>query len=76
MYSCTPFHISKPLVKFFQRKHTESKKSDKTQNTELLSANKPHTIAEELTLPSALDMVSTMIDEKNTEKIEGGPSLQ
>lgn len=34
---------------------------------------KPHTIAEELTFPSASDMVSTMMDEKSTEKLKAVP---
>ncbi len=34
---------------------------------------KPHTIAEELKLPSAIDMVSTMIDEATASKLKAIP---
>lgn len=34
---------------------------------------KPHTIGEELILPTALDMVSVMIDEKSTAKLKSVP---
>lgn len=35
--------------------------------------NEPHTIAERLILPSAIDMVSTVLDEKSAEKLKSIP---
>jgi len=38
-----------------------------------VKCNKPHTIAEELVLPAALDLVSTMIEESAVQKLKAVP---
>lgn len=42
----------------------------------MLTAKTPHTVAEELILPAALDMVSVMLEYTNAAKNENYPSVQ
>jgi len=42
----------------------------------IAQCKKPHTIAEQLILPTALDMVSTMFDEASAAKLKAIPPVK
>ncbi|KAL6476274.1 hypothetical protein MHYP_G00147730 [Metynnis hypsauchen] len=84
-----PNHADKPLEFFNRKRDEYSQQSSRfmkatSENQRALLASykvayqiaqckKPHTIAEELILPAALDMVSVMLDDKSAAKIKTIP---
>lgn len=86
METTHPEHKDKPLQKKLTHCRAQQSRFTKAAslpaNAQLASykvayrvaqCKKPHTIAEELILPSAIDMVSTMIDEATASKLKAIP---
>ena len=74
--------FKRKLSEYRQQEHRFVKTASVKNNALLASykvayriaqCKKPHTIAEDLILPAALDMVSTMLDEKSAEKLKAVP---